>query len=154
MAAAAHLAGLTCGLLMPESPHIDYRLAEDACRAACPTGLTTVHHWVEEPDVLASLQACRVTVFAYHGQNAGISGAVRLGLAAGRPMVLARCRQFCDLFPYEDEVEFVPTPHPADVAAGVARVLANGKRPVRVVSDLSWDTAAAKYLREYHALTN
>ena len=152
VAAAAYQLGLTCGLLMPESPHVDYRLAEAACRAACPTGLTTVSHWVDEPDVLASMRACRTTAFAYQGQNAGISGAVRLGLAAGQPMVLTRCRQFCDLFPYEDEIEFVPTPHPADVAAGIARVLANGKRPSRVLADLSWASAAAKYLDLYQLL--
>lgn len=152
VAAAAYQLKLSCGLIMPDSPHIDYRLAENACRAACPEKLVTVSKWVSEPDVLASLKNCRVNVFAYQGANVGISGAVRMGMASGQPIVLTRCRQFCDLFAYEDEIEFVNSPHPNDIAQGIQRVLANGKRPRRVLQDMSWKNSADKYLEVYRSL--
>lgn len=47
---------------------------------------------------VAALESCDATAFLYTCANSGTSGAIRLGIAAGRPLVATDdCRQFRDL---------------------------------------------------------
>jgi glycosyltransferase involved in cell wall biosynthesis len=49
-------------------------------------------------DALAALAGCDATAFCYVCQNAGISAAIRQGIAVGKPVLAADgCRQFRDL---------------------------------------------------------
>lgn len=49
--------------------------------------------------VIASLTPCDATAFLYQCANTGTSGAIRLGIAAGKPLLAFRaCRQMRDLF--------------------------------------------------------
>lgn len=50
------------------------------------------------PEAIAALESCDATAFLYDCANSGTSGAIRLGIAAGRPLVATLgCRQFRDL---------------------------------------------------------
>lgn len=49
-------------------------------------------------DIVSALSGCDATAFLYTCHNTGTSGAVRMGMAARKPMLLMRgCRQFRDL---------------------------------------------------------
>lgn len=53
---------------------------------------------VSNRQALANLGLCDATAFLYTCANSGTSGAIRLGIAAGRPLIATRgCRQFRDL---------------------------------------------------------
>jgi hypothetical protein len=49
-------------------------------------------------EIVSLLSGCDATIFAYECANTGTSGAIRLGLAARKPVIAWRgCRQFRDL---------------------------------------------------------
>lgn len=48
-------------------------------------------------EIVARLGGCDATCFAYECANSGTSGAIRLGLAARKPVLALPCRQFQDL---------------------------------------------------------
>lgn len=49
-------------------------------------------------EIVSLLSACDATAWMYECHNSGTSGAIRLGIAAGKPLfVLKSCRQFRDL---------------------------------------------------------
>lgn len=151
VAEAAKILGSSCFLLMPEGPGIDAAPIVAVCKSKNPE----VHcctDWCNERATLMVLGSCKVLVFAYHGGNYGISGAIRLGLATGLPIVAVRNRQFRDLYEYEDEIEFVDSPTPTLIADGIRRVLESGKKPKRVLEDMSWANSAAKYYKLFEEL--
>lgn len=52
----------------------------------------------EKYDAVALLSSCDATAFIYTCANSGTSGAIRVGMTAGRPLIAAKgCRQFRDL---------------------------------------------------------
>lgn len=54
--------------------------------------------YVDTGYAVAALESCDATAFLYTCANSGTSGAIRLGIAAGRPLVAAwNCRQTRDL---------------------------------------------------------
>lgn len=53
--------------------------------------------WLSARDVVSILGRCTATAFLYSTGNSGTSGAIRLGIAARRPMVAFRSRQNRDL---------------------------------------------------------
>lgn len=55
--------------------------------------------FLDQETVLASLQSCSATAFCYECANNGTSGAIRLGIAARKPVyAFGHCRQFRDLW--------------------------------------------------------
>jgi hypothetical protein len=61
-------------------------------------------------EVASDLSNCDATAFLYTCHNTGTSGAVRMGIAARKPMILMRgCRQFRDLELWENEPGAVKT---------------------------------------------
>ncbi len=54
--------------------------------------------YLSTPDLVARLGTCDATAFLYQCMNSGTSGAIRVGIAAGKPVLAAGgCRQFRDL---------------------------------------------------------
>lgn len=54
--------------------------------------------YTSTPYAVAALESCDATAFLYNCANSGTSAAIRLGIAAGRPLIATRgCRQFRDL---------------------------------------------------------
>lgn len=151
VAQAAQLLGKSCTIISADSSHADTMAMRRCVMDACPTA-EYVTDWLPEADVISKLAENEVNVFAYGGGLYGISGAVRLGLASGRPCVLSRNRQFRDLYDYEDEIEFTPTTEPADIADAVKRVLDNKKRPKRVLEDMGWSKTGKMYSELFQSL--
>lgn len=148
VAQAAQLLGKTCIVIGPDSKHWDTWAMKEVVKQACPTA-TYVTEWLESKEVIQRLSVCACNVFAYQGGNYGISGAVRMGLATGRPIVLSRCRQFRDLFEYDDEIGFAEDCSPEAIGRAVQETLASGKRPKRVLKDMSWRRSSDLYKQVY-----
>lgn len=54
--------------------------------------------YLSTPDLVGRLATCDATAFLYSCANSGTSGAIRLGIAAGKPLLATSgCRQFRDL---------------------------------------------------------
>jgi len=151
VARVARMLGMGCLVIAPESPHYDTYVIKAVVMAANPeTDYRT--QWITTREVARELSKCVVNVFAYHGANYGISGAARLGLTARRPLVLTRNRQFRDLFDYEDEIGFSPSPDPQDLARAVTATLNAGKMPGKLLYDMAWETVGLRYADLYHEL--
>jgi hypothetical protein len=79
------------------SPNITIDRAEEL-QQMHPTGLQIIPGWSSAGDIVKSLSACDATAFLYSTGNSGTSGAIRLGLAARRPLLATPgCRQHRDL---------------------------------------------------------
>jgi hypothetical protein len=73
--------------LLALNPHLEY-----------PGG------FLHASDCVSRLAGCTATAFMYECANTGTSGAIRLGIAARKPLyALKTCRQFRDLFLADDE---------------------------------------------------
>lgn len=54
--------------------------------------------YLPAPEAVAALESCDATAFMYECANSGTSGAIRMGIAAGKPLIAtSTCRQFRDL---------------------------------------------------------
>lgn len=63
-----------------------------------------IRTWLDTPRVVNYLAGCDATAFMYECANTGTSGAIRLGIAARKPVIaLESCRQFRDLRLWEEE---------------------------------------------------
>jgi hypothetical protein len=102
--------------------------------------------------VANALCHCDVNIFPYQGNDSGISGAVRFGISAQRPLVLTRDRQFNDLFDFEDEIYFSDSARPEDLATTAKKALEEGKVPERALRVFSWEQSAARYAGVYRSL--
>lgn len=70
---------------------------EERWRAMNPHALI-IRKYLPEQEVLGYLGACDATAFPYECSNTGTSGAIRLGIAALKPVIaFGHCRQFRDL---------------------------------------------------------
>lgn len=151
VAKASKLLDMGCVVVAPDSSHFDTQLMKQCVMDAQPNA-SYITLWLKEEEVIKTLSECYVNVFAYSGHPQGISGAVRMGLAAARPLVLTRCRQFRDLYDYEDEIEFIQFPYEQDIAEGVRKVVKGNKRPSRVLKDFSWINSGRKYVDVYRSV--
>lgn len=151
VAHAANILNFGCHIIAPESHHVNAIEFKNRIKLINPQFRVDTE-WFEDYYVVETLADNRVNVFAYEGGNYGISAAVRLGLASKRPLVLSRCRQFRDLFQYDDEIEFIDSTEPVAIVAGVERVLQSGKRPKRVLEDMNWKVVGEKYVNVFEEL--
>jgi hypothetical protein len=115
----AEKAGCGVVLVLPESHHTSNDLAEHIVKYCSENDIP---HWVDttwmpEPDVTARLSWATVNVFYYTRPANGISGAVRMGLASGRPMIVSDHSQFQDII----ETGYVNVAHSIDEAAEMVR---------------------------------
>lgn len=142
--------------VVPESQHGDALHVKQQLKDICPWAQVRTE-WMAKEDVIEWLAGCRVQVFAYWGHNAGISAAVRLGLATGRATVISRSRQFRDLTQdYRDEVYVVDSdmPTPEQLAGVVKEALTGQRVPVRILKEMGWTTVAQKYAEMYRGMWN
>lgn len=105
-----------------------------------------------QEEVVARLASCTATAFLATGGNSGTSATIRTGLAARRPLVAFKCRQFRDLYDTdgiwwangeEDLREFLEmVEDPAIQEVQTARIR-------RLADSLSWGLVARKYLDIY-----
>jgi hypothetical protein len=100
--------------------------------------------WIAKEEVVTMLSTCTLNIFWYQSQcfedQLGQSGSVRMGVGAGRPLIISRHRKMRTLFPYEDELYICGTE--ADVWKAADEILADpekAKRPNRVLKDMGWE---------------
>jgi glycosyltransferase involved in cell wall biosynthesis len=141
-----------CLLIIPISRHARPEPIIEVCKtknAAC----TYYTNYAPEERVMEMLTKCEIAIFAYWGGNLGISGAVRLALASGTPTIVTRtCRQFRDLLAYEDEIEFSESPHPVHLREAITRLEKSGKKPARILEDMSWKVIAKRYMQLFEEI--
>lgn len=151
-ALVANKYGLGCLAIMPKSDHVDTGPMEKVVRESNHLA-EVLTDWMPASEVVRRLSECLLLAFPYGGGLSGISGAVRLGLAAKRPIVLSRCRQFRDLFDYEDEIYFADE----GLEQAVAQVLSdleNGiaKIPNCLLDDMAWSKVGQMHRQVYESL--
>ena len=144
---AAQMLGGPALIIAPVSQHptADAFATAAKCRAF---GATVATGWCDERKVLKMLNCCDAVVFAYHGGGFGISAAVRLGLASGRPVVVNHCPMFRDLLEdYADEVGVAESAAPEHIAAAYNHLVGDEwKKPRRVLEETSWKVVVQKYM--------
>lgn len=110
--------------------------------------------WLPEEEVVRTLSGCTLNVFWYQHMPPddlqGQSGSVLLGVAAGRPLIVSKHPKLAHVAQYEDEVYVVETEEQVhQVAAEIVSRLRAGqpvKRPRRILREMGWDRAGARYL--------
>ncbi len=140
----------------PESPHASAPNVMAQVRSACPNA-EIIMDWLPQSEVIAKLAECSVVAFThrYVDGHTGISGSVRMGLATGRPTVIARSAQFKDLYVYSDEIYVLPTQNHDDtqLCGVVEQALRPGaKRPKRILEDMNWKRCGEMYKQAYEQL--
>lgn len=144
--------GLGLKAVIPESPHGDAIHVKQQLLAIHPQAEIETS-WMPRKETVEYLSECAVQVFAYSGGNCGISGAVRLGLATGKPTVITPCRQFRDLYEdYPDEIYLAVSAWKPDIQNAVtAAISANGsaKMPKRILQDMDWRRVGQMYKKIY-----
>lgn len=136
------------------SPNITIERAE-ALSQLYPNGLQLIPYFAPAAEAVSLLSQCAATAFPYATGNSGTSGAVRLGLAARRPIILSPpsvCRQFRDFGVDPLAAKAVCWGEPTvEVIASHLRALANPgcwaerQAKVSVLADRwSWENAVRK----------
>jgi glycosyltransferase involved in cell wall biosynthesis len=155
MARIAQHLGLSMLMFAPESKHGDARGVAHKIRQMVPQA-EIVFEFLPQEEIATRLSECAVTCWFYkaHSIQSGISGSVRLGLAAGRPIVISRCGMYRDTFHYEDEIYFVPSDTPTfeNALPVVQEALKGEKCPNRIIKDMSWQRCGRLYDEIYRKL--
>lgn len=115
--------------------------------------------WIPRFLALEGLTGCDATAFLHQTGNSGTSGAIRLGIAARRPVIASPCRQFRDLL---EDAEAKSSILWVNSDAELAAVLASLEEPavhavwadrVRALAERdSWRAGALRYLQVYMAV--
>jgi tetratricopeptide (TPR) repeat protein len=110
--------------------------------------LTLINEFLDIEETLFLLSACDAIVFPYQRSEESASGAVRLGLAAGRPVLTTPLPIFSDL---SDIVYQLPGTEAAEIANGIVSLLDDKKRKTEIlqrqrewVRANSWVTQASR----------
>lgn len=148
VAALAKKVGKRCLLIMPESSHVDVEAVKVQCLAVNPE-CEFITDWLTQDEILKILSQCDATVFPYDTQNYGMSGAVRLGIGAMRPVVVSQCRQFKDLEQYNGDGIYFAT---GDLDVALEEALTKGRAPYSCLKAQSWLVTAGMYVDLYKGL--
>jgi glycosyltransferase involved in cell wall biosynthesis len=113
-----------------------------------------INEFLDVEEVLLLLSACDTIVYAYQRTEESVSGAVRLGLAAGRPVLVTPLPIFSDL---GDIVYQLPGTEPRQIAEGIVSLLNDEHRMAEVlqrqrewVRANSWAAQAARISNIIH----
>lgn len=152
-ASIAYQLGLGFHAMMARSRHVDVDWAMGEIRGVHPLA-TFDTEWLPESVIIDTLARNLVNVYPYITNDNAISAAVRLAIAARRPLVVTRDHQFNDLFEYEDEIYVAP---PTEVLGTVRQAVGdwnNGtaKIPRRVIEATCWSKVGGMYVQAYKRL--
>lgn len=151
---AAELAGWAVVLLAPTATEDDVK----RWQGLNPDTLV-ITDFLPRQQVTRYLAGCHTTAFLYNCANSGTSGAIRLGLAARRPILaLGGCRQFRDLEELDGESSGIVWLYDGSVS-GVANALASSLswgrgNIVRQAHEDSWAKLGQKYAALYRSLAD
>ena len=143
--------------LLSESDQVDVGEVANDLNSRHP-GAEISTKWLEYGDIVWRLSGTLMNVFDYdyaYVSNPlyGISAAIRMAMAAGRPIVVSNCQQFKDLKFYDDEVYFIYN----GLESTIRRVLEDisrgrERKPKQLLLNMNWTTCAGKYLEVYKSL--
>ena len=114
--------------------------------------------FVGRRDIVGALAGCDATAFLYLCANTGTSAAIRLGIAARRPMLATNpkaCRQFRDLEHESTGIKWLDDLSPHQVTASLGQLMPEGHSYEihRLAEQESWHRQGAKYAQLYRDLT-
>ncbi len=112
--------------------------------------------WLSRDTLLKELRKCDATAFLYGTGNSGTSAAIRMGIAARRPVIATRCRQFRDLdILMEDTPVIFWTDHP-ELSLEALQGTELRRRVTATIQNLaaldSWSNAGRRYAALYRGL--
>lgn len=151
---------LTVGSVGFDFPWKNFKLLRTlANKAGWRTDIFGGMDWYERDAAIARLAGCRATAFLYQTGNSGTSAAIRMGLAARKPVVAFPCRQFRDLYEskYPDVRGAVLWAHSEDEFLTLLNYLASDQgywlaacdRVQRLAEHDSWANGARVYYNIY-----
>ena len=143
--------GLTCRIIAPYHPMLQNNAGTDFGKLIDLLGnnLSLYQDWMPVQEVVQKLATCTFNMYWFTSQGIvdtlGQSGSVRMGIAAGRPMVISGHRKMKTLFPYSDEL-YIEWDE-ANARASVEEILKsdNPRKPNRVLKEQGWPTVAKQY---------
>lgn len=158
---AARLAkavGMKLYAILPESSHANVSAVAGEIQRYCPGSIIDTG-FPSHDEVLDKLSQCAFLLYPYAHTGTGIGGSARMGMAAGRPVVISKVVRFADILAdekYAKEFYIIENPYPCfetsistvhqvinDLALGTARV------PTKTVEDMNWDTVSKRYYKLY-----
>lgn len=136
------------------------KLEEAAAEAGWKTRIfRSSERWLSRDELLGELRKCDATAFLYDTGNSGTSAAIRLGIAARRPVIATQCRQFRDLRCFEEDAPvllWLWTVHPATSLALLAEKDELRQRVTDTILNLasldSWSNAGRRYAALYRKI--
>lgn len=159
IAAAARSVGLKLLAFAPESPHANAQDVYSQIHSACPGSHVDMEFRSHEY-IIQALSHCLCTVFPHAHAGGGISGSVRLGVSAQRPVVISSAGRFTDFInEYPEEFYIIPSGNPSigEVAHALREVRSGveagcARQPERVIRDMNWKSVANQYVEIYKDL--
>jgi hypothetical protein len=157
--------------IIPESKHVDVEQTKRLILEVHPEA-EIVTEWLSQKQVIRRLAECFVTVFAYDEvytgmeghEFAGISGGVRFGLSARRPIIISHCSLLRDLHKYPHEIYAInKTAAMMGYGRGIEMAIRQVfddyqvgcvRRPARILQDMNWDHTACMYLDMWNWVGN
>lgn len=113
---------LCCALYPSSESHEEHRQLEECIRQlGLEQHVTQIHDYLPDHTSLEWLQLADLLVFAYQNTEESSSAAVRMGLAAGRPVVVTPLAIFADL---GEAVHQLPGIGAPQIVAGLRQLLA------------------------------
>jgi glycosyltransferase involved in cell wall biosynthesis len=140
-------------MLSAEYPAVESAQERNRCQAlirelCLEDRVMLIDEFLETEEILSLLNACDLTVFPYQHSDESDSGAVRLGLAAGRPVATTPLPIFANLAGVVQQFSGVTA---ADIAAGIVALLRDPalcaaivERQQGWISRYSWSAQAAR----------
>jgi len=150
---AGRIPGSAVNMVIPENPHARNTDMIKHCQdlaSSLGVAFYCEDQWLDESDVSRILNKSDVNVFYYTRPANGISGAVRMGLAALRPVIVSDHSQFQDLNDYvhvaktlEEAVKWITQ---------FMRGTASLPNQTKLVEDWRWGEIGQRYLQLYQKL--
>ncbi len=157
----AQAVGMKLYAILPESQHADVKTVIRDIQRECPGSIIDTG-FPSHDEVLDKLSQCAFLLYPYSHTGTGIGGSARMGMAAGRPVVISNVVRFADILAeekYAKEFYIIQDPYPTfdtaihtvrqvvqDMQNGTARV------PKKTVEDMSWEVVSKKYYQLYRGL--
>ena len=151
---AAYLLMINAEFPTPESREQRERCRELVRLLDIEGRVRVINEFLDIEEMLFLLSACDTIVYAYQRTEESASGAVRLGLAAGRPILATPLPVFSDL---SEIVYQLPGTEPREIAQGIVSLLEDENRKTEIlrrqrdwVRANSWATQAARLSNIIH----
>jgi glycosyltransferase involved in cell wall biosynthesis len=115
-----------------------------------------VDSFLEKEEIMLLLSAADLSVFAYPENKEAASGSVRLGIAAGRPVITTESTQLKDLNKY---CYAISTNQPEEIAKAITALLDDKEvyvnqviKQEKLLSEINWDKLGLTCLKLYGSL--